>query len=317
MRDAFAKLLGTFLGVKASTPYATHPELWGVMDRVMFGIKAMPAYKARPYLKYSWSLGAGNWANIPWIAFLDNRETTSTEQGVYCVLLFREDMSGFYLCLSQGVTRLSRELGRAEAYRELDRRAEALRPLLAGLQDHGFVVGRGIDLHATGTLGKGYEQATIAYKLYSAGSLPTDDEFTADVARLLDSYDEATALSRNSREQQEETSGSRVWVYAPGDRAASGTTSMTRGSWRSAGTSSATLANTPLSPIISPLMLRSIRRMRNRETIQKRPSISRMRSSREIGSLSDVEFMKWSATVSSMGHTSTAVTEPLSDTFTR
>jgi len=79
MRGTSAKLLTTYLSVKDSTSYATHPELWGVMDRLMFRIKAMPAYRERPYLKYSWSLGAGNWANIPWIAFLDKRETTSTK----------------------------------------------------------------------------------------------------------------------------------------------------------------------------------------------------------------------------------------------
>jgi len=72
-------------------------------------------------------------------------------------------MSGFYLCLSQGVTRLSKELGRTEAYRELERRAQLLRPSLVSLRDSGCIVDAGLDLHATGALVKGYEQATIAY----------------------------------------------------------------------------------------------------------------------------------------------------------
>ena len=54
IRQALAKFLQIFLGVKTTTPYGTHAELWGVMDRLMFGIKGMPAFKSRAYLKYSW-----------------------------------------------------------------------------------------------------------------------------------------------------------------------------------------------------------------------------------------------------------------------
>ena len=128
-------------------------------------------------------------------------------------------MSGFYLCLSQGVTKISRELGRTEGYLELNRRAEALRPSLTRLKETGFVVGPGLDLRATGALGKGYEQATIAYKFYATQSLPSDDQFTEDITNLLDSYDEAIALASERGGEQDDRSDSRVWIYAPGGRA--------------------------------------------------------------------------------------------------
>jgi len=70
-----------------------------------------PWMKTRQHLKVEWSAGVGRWAKIPWIALMDRRETTTTQQGVYCVYLFREDMSGVYLTLNQGVNKVIKELG--------------------------------------------------------------------------------------------------------------------------------------------------------------------------------------------------------------
>ena len=46
--------------------------------------------------------GDGNLANVPWIAFVDERETENVLGDVYCVLLFKADMSGVYLTVNQG-----------------------------------------------------------------------------------------------------------------------------------------------------------------------------------------------------------------------
>jgi hypothetical protein len=221
MQAALEKFLQSFVSIRTTTPYGTQPELWSQMDSLMFGIKALPAYKARPYLKYSWSVGAGNWALVPWVAILDKRETTSTEQGVYCVLLFREDMSGVYLCLSQGITAVSKELPKSEAYSKLNRRAESLRGKIPDLAVNGFTVGPGIDLRATGTLGKGYEQATVAYKFYATGQIPNDQVIATDIAALLDAYDRALESTTTGQLDFDDNlnTGPRVWIYAPGDRA--------------------------------------------------------------------------------------------------
>lgn len=60
-----------------------------------------------PNVMVKWSAGQGNWATIPWIAALDSRETSRTSEGVYVVYLFCADMSGVYLTLNQGTTRVS------------------------------------------------------------------------------------------------------------------------------------------------------------------------------------------------------------------
>ena len=50
------------------------------------------------------SPGMGNWASCPWIAVFDKLVTETAQSGYYPVYLFREDMSGLYFSLNQGIT---------------------------------------------------------------------------------------------------------------------------------------------------------------------------------------------------------------------
>ncbi len=54
------------------------------------------------HFKIKGGVGAGNWANIPWLSIIDERITSSTQDGIYPVFLFRADGSGVYLSLGQG-----------------------------------------------------------------------------------------------------------------------------------------------------------------------------------------------------------------------
>ena len=47
--------------------------------------EALPSVVSNSRIKIKWGMGKGNWAKVPWIAFLDERETDSTQHGVYCV----------------------------------------------------------------------------------------------------------------------------------------------------------------------------------------------------------------------------------------
>lgn len=48
--------------------------------------EALPSVVSNSRIKIKWGMGKGNWAKVPWIAFLDERETDSTQHG---------SMSGF------------------------------------------------------------------------------------------------------------------------------------------------------------------------------------------------------------------------------
>lgn len=57
-----------------------------------------------PSFEVKASVGAGNWANVPWLSILSPKITTTTQDGIYPVYLFKADGSGCYLSLNQGIT---------------------------------------------------------------------------------------------------------------------------------------------------------------------------------------------------------------------
>lgn len=157
-----------------------------------------------PRLRIKVSRGKGNWVAVPWAAILDSRETDSAQVGVYVVLLFREDMSGAYLTLNQGVTNLKNDMGRTKARQRLRERARELQKFCSELPRQGFSLEGAIDLHTSASLGKDYENGTVASKFYSRQSVPSDEELNADISAVLKAYqtymsDKATTVNDASR----------------------------------------------------------------------------------------------------------------------
>lgn len=161
--------------------------------RLESSLAALPAVQMRPNLQVRFSAGQGNWARVPWVAILDSRETTSTQHGVYVVFLFREDLSGVYLTLNQGVTEPRERLGAVRGRQELRERAQLLRVQSDFLTDHGFILDDQIDLRAARGLGSQYEDSTAAYKFYDAARIPDDASIAQDVNAVLQAYDEYLA----------------------------------------------------------------------------------------------------------------------------
>jgi hypothetical protein len=73
--------------------------------------------------------------------------------------------------------------------------AAALRDQSAELAGFGFHLDPNVDLRTEGTLGRDYEAATIAYKLYERGQVPNDDEITRDLEAVLSVYDKQISWS--------------------------------------------------------------------------------------------------------------------------
>jgi hypothetical protein len=145
-------------------------------------------------------MGQGNWAKVPWTAFLDHRETNSMQRGVYCVYLFRADMSGLYLTFNQGVNEPKKRHGTKEARAVLRKRAGELRDLCGNLvTEHAFKADDEIDLRVSGGLGADYEHSTVAYKYYEKDKLPSDRELLGDVDAVLTVYDQYLESVSGSR----------------------------------------------------------------------------------------------------------------------
>ena len=104
------------------------------------------------------SAGAGNLAQVPWIAFLDPDVTESAQEGIYVVYLWSVDADSLYLCLSQGVTDVAKK-HKANVLPRLRSEAAKIRALISS---------ESVDLLSKISLGSKdrlpfqYEAATIA-----------------------------------------------------------------------------------------------------------------------------------------------------------
>jgi hypothetical protein len=168
--------------------FGSNHALWQRFDALAKEIREIGPVRERPRLHVKASAGQGNWARVPWVALMHEDETRSTQKGVYAVFLFREDMTGVYLTLNQGVTELQQQHRTPEARRILRERAAQIERFLPS-DMRGFRTGDGIDLRTTASLAKSYEHSTIAYKLYEPGTLPSDADLADDLEVVLAAYD--------------------------------------------------------------------------------------------------------------------------------
>jgi len=198
LREGFKQVLDEYLNARRE-PFSGQHRMSLLFKRLRDELANQPAVRHRPTLHVSASAGKGNWARVPWIAFLEENETTSTQEGVYPVFLFREDMTGFYLTFNQGVTKPKNQHGTIAARRLIRDRAVALRRYCGRLEDVGFSLDGEIDLRADTGYGADYEHSTVAYKYYGRDDLPTDDRFITDLAAVLDAYDAYLSDTESTR----------------------------------------------------------------------------------------------------------------------
>jgi 5-methylcytosine-specific restriction enzyme A len=168
--------------------------------------KSLPDYisdliKAPTRYKVEGSAGKGNWAGCPWVSIFDISITESAQSGYYPVYLFREDMSGVYLSLNQGVTDI-RETHKENPKKVLQIRAADYRaqigPLPARFTD------TEIDLRSgPSNLASFYEPGNICARFYPAEALPTEGELTTDLRGLLGIYQALVDNDKTTGEEEE------------------------------------------------------------------------------------------------------------------
>jgi MoxR-like ATPase len=128
------------------------------------------------------SIGMGNWAKVPWLAIMNKDITTTTQEGVYVVYLFSQDMERVYLTFNQGVTRSTKE--------EFTNNRDRLRN---EMNLGNFKTDNEINLAEDGK-GKDYELSNICYKKYEADKLIneqfTESELIDDLVKMMEIYQE-------------------------------------------------------------------------------------------------------------------------------
>jgi len=186
--EIFDLILECYGRFRASEPFGGHHEVKELFAQASQRLGRSPCVTNRKHLHVVASYGKGNWAAMPWIALLDERETKTTQVGTYVVYLFREDGKGCQLILGQGVTVPSRELG-AKAEEKLAANAVEIRKYCTDLIDSGFDLSGKADLGAEQRLAKLYEASTAASKYYEFGAMPAEEQMRADLEALLRAYE--------------------------------------------------------------------------------------------------------------------------------
>lgn len=161
-------------------------EFHNFKNKVKEEISDLDIISDRENLEVRVGVGQNTWTYVPWIGFLDTRETDTPQRGVYVVYLFSADMSGVYLTINQGYWRFEENGTPTEARRLAQESAENLRSNFEELDDFNFE--NEIDLKSDASTPKGYEATTIGYKFYEADDLPEEDELRDDLERALESY---------------------------------------------------------------------------------------------------------------------------------
>jgi hypothetical protein len=189
---SFEAVLAQYERARSKEPFGKQSALWSEFDRIATGLRASREVARFKNIVIKWSAGQGRWATVPWIAALDSRETSRTSEGVYVIYLFRADLSGVYLTLNQGTMSLLE--GRRNV--QLRERAAQLRKRSGSLKDSGFEVSEGIDLKSDAQLIRGYQDSTVAYKLYSRNQIPGDIALLRDLAAVLAVYEKLVPSRR-------------------------------------------------------------------------------------------------------------------------
>jgi len=133
------------------------------------------------------SPGKGNWAYVPWIAVLDRFITETVQDGYYVVYLVKEDFSGIYLSLNQGVTTVQNQYGSGAKDALLVRANDYIARL--GSATSGYIKGT-IDLAVTqkSKLGPLYEVGAICSIYYDAKNIPEDKALEENLKEILALY---------------------------------------------------------------------------------------------------------------------------------
>lgn len=192
LSGAFEEVLGSYLDARQSADRVDSSlAVWKLFEQIERLFEEALPNDQYPHIDVDSSVGmpGGEMTHTPWIAFLDDRETDTTQSGTYVVYLFRGDMSGVYLTYSQGVTRPTKLYGRSTGGALVQNRAERIRRRSPGLREANFQLDGEVDLAAQTDMAEDYEKSAIAHKLYEADKIPSDETLLSDLETLLQSYD--------------------------------------------------------------------------------------------------------------------------------
>lgn len=131
------------------------------------------------------SIGQGNMTTHPWVSIINPNITTTTQEGLYVVILFNASFSAFYVSLNQGITYFDNKY-KSRKYEYASKMARYFRHELGMREGISY---EPIDLEAKrGSLAYGYEQTNIASKRFEIDNFD-EKEFESALNEFISLYE--------------------------------------------------------------------------------------------------------------------------------
>jgi 5-methylcytosine-specific restriction enzyme A len=183
LRDALVRVLSEY-GPSKAAAFGGHPLASFIRHEGAHELEQALGAESEGLLANG-SAGAGNWAEVPWLAVFDPLVTDSATRGYYVVYLFHASGNVVHLSLNQGTTAVRQEFA-ANARRVLGDRAAFMRKRLQDFSAR--LPAHEIDLGSSGRLAGDYEAGHALGVTYIAASLPTELELRNDLQAAVRAY---------------------------------------------------------------------------------------------------------------------------------
>lgn len=193
IRDVLKKVLGSYLIAKTE-PFKGH-NLKDLIVNASHDVLLKASGVDKKLYRVRGSVGQfETWTGLPWIALLRRNRAENAKKGYYIVYLFRNDLSGVYISLNQGVTYFN-EKYKKSANENLNRISSILRSNL-----HTIPAGSidAIDLKSDSPLAGNYKNGHICGFYYDNNNIPKNNQLIEDLKKLIVTYEELNGLMKNS-----------------------------------------------------------------------------------------------------------------------
>lgn len=145
-------------------------------------INLQKKYENRYLVKFS--CGQGRKSEVPWVCIFNSNITENATNGIYVAILFKSDMSGFYISLCQGMESFKSKYG-LNTYKYLYIVSDYFR---SKINNSNFVLDN-IDLNVKkNTRGYWYEQSSVISKFYQKDNFD-EEEFRSGLEDIICVYE--------------------------------------------------------------------------------------------------------------------------------
>lgn len=136
---------------------------------------------------YKGSCGKGSKSNCPYVMIANKFVTSSPQEGFYVDIIFKSDMSGFYIAIDQSIVSIRDRYGNKKAQELSIKCSDYFRSLITN--DYGFKEVSIIADVRKGSLEEGYRNSKVLGKYYEKGKY-SNEELLSDIQNLVKVYDE-------------------------------------------------------------------------------------------------------------------------------